>query len=531
MTMRRGGAFPTVWRRVRRNARDPRAAATLGAVVYLTALKWIYPYYEGKIDIIDRLTLLVSAAAFAALPWPRAARVTQRWIAPLYFLGFFLALFVLQTLLFDAPAVLVSVIAAGALLAADRWIPRRIRPVAVGVLCLGLLSLPLWRLEFDTWIAPSVLTGLIVTVLGAPAASFFGWWRSRPALWAAALTLALVMPYFTMAKHMPHERLGRKLAERPYIELLFAPRDPLVPRAYNQLLDPGVEGRLFVMPHKEGAGILALNPDGSTRFVDTGGQVADTSAVKNGVVYTVRGRTLISIDARTLEVHPLLELGPENPKDHWDTSQAYQVLIDGDDRRLFVSWDLASRQCVVVDLETMAVVARLPQPVYGTCEPVDDDREIVVSGWMPPWWVVTFYDAVTYEPRRTFRHLGSFARNAAYDQARRRLVTLGVLESDLNLRDLETFRRVRTRIIGPGWLTMTVDPKAPLLYLSHYYTGTVRVLNAETLETLTQIRLGSILHNTTVSHDGRYLLAATSAGGFRIDLDAWLAGEGIRRGD
>jgi len=485
---------------LRSNLTDEKFLPALGVGIFLNLTKWIHPYY---------------------------LRFFLKWIFPL-FVAFYAAYYLSFLLLFSVPMTLICLGGALLILLLE-YKPVNVHGPLLRILAsFALLTIPLWMADFDTAIARHVLLGTFVTLGMFLLSSHLRWVRARPVMLTVAFAMALAVPIFTMVKFMPQEAFGKKLARQEHVTYLFSPKLDKLPQAWHQLLDTGVDGRLFVMPHKKGRHITVIEDDGRASRLFVGDRVSDHSVVRDGVVYTVPGNVLTMIDARKLEIKPQVRLSPVSWRTPWHNYVTF-LHMSRDGTRVFSSWD-SGEYCVVTDLSTYENVAWLPQYLFGTCFSFDEGRRILVTELYLLFHEVKVLDGASYELIRSKKFLGFGVHHAAFDPHGRHIITIELLTGRVAALDPETLQIVKSTRLRPGILWVEPDPKVSLIYVSNYFTGVVTALDARTLGRVASVRLGPTLHLTSFSSDGDGLLAATTAGGFRVDLENW-ARKPLRRLD
>jgi len=485
---------------VRSNLTDEKFLPALGVGVFLTLTKWIHPYYIGLADDLDRFCPKVLFVLVVLVPWTWGLRLFLKWVFPL-FVAYYSAYFLGYLSFFSVPLTLICLGGALLVLLLEYKPVNVFGPLFRILASFAVLTIPLWMADFDTVIARRVGLGTFLTLGMFLLSSHLRWVRARPVMLFLTFAIALAVPLFTMVKFMPQERLGKRLALQEHVTYLFSPKLDELPQAYHQLLDTGVDGRLFVMPHKKGRHITVIEADGRVGKLDVGDRVSDHSVVRDGVVYTAPGNVLTTIDARTLEVRRQVRLSPVS----WRTPWHYYVTflhMSRDGTRLFTSWD-SGEYCVVTDLSTYENVAWLPQYLFGTCFSFDEDRRVLVTDLDLPFHEVSVYDGGSYELIRSKKFLGFGVHDAAFDSHGRHIITIELLTGRVTILDPETLEIVKSTRLRPGILWVEPDPKAPLIYVSNYFTGVVDALDTRTLDRVASVRLGRNLHLTSFGNHGR----------------------------
>jgi len=86
--------------------------------------------------------------------------------------------------------------------------------------------------------------------------------------------------------------------------------------------------------------------------------------------------------------------------------------------------------------------------------------------------------------------------------------------------DLDSGGVVRSRFIGPGVRAVSIDARRHRIYVGDYFRGEVRALDADSARETAHWFVGRYLNDLRLTRDGHALLAASTLGVLRIDLES-----------
>ncbi|MDP8257261.1 MAG: hypothetical protein P9M14_16060 [Candidatus Alcyoniella australis] len=148
----------------------------------------------------------------------------------------------------------------------------------------------------------------------------------------------------------------------------------------------------------------------------------------------------------------------------------------------------------------------------------------VGPGDAPYLWTLDAFDGWLHRLDRAGlspagRALAGFVAFAALTDAQRDLVWVALpLRSQVLGFDAQTLKQRVALNVGFGARFLALHPRLPVLFVSEYFSGTLRAVDLESGRTLYAIRLGPLLRGLSISPEGDALYALSLFGTFRVDL-------------
>jgi hypothetical protein len=166
------------------------------------------------------------------------------------------------------------------------------------------------------------------------------------------------------------------------------------------------------------------------------------------------------------------------------------------------------------------VIARLSAPGMVTDDVWPDPvgNQIFVSGTYAVGWQVYTYDKTTLAPRRVYRWFGDIGFHfSTIDPPGRRAYLASTTSGTLRVLDLDTLQPVGQIPLEVGLRNLAFDPVRRLVLISSYFRGNLFVYSPERGEVVGKIFLGPRLRWVQVDAESGQWYATSAAGGFAVD--------------
>lgn len=199
---------------------------------------------------------------------------------------------------------------------------------------------------------------------------------------------------------------------------------------------------------------------------------------------------------------------------------AFETAIDGDTGTLVLLCE-NSHSLLKLDLST---VEQLDTLAFGgansySVELNETARLAYISDWLSPWLTVVDLDRFEVRSRH---NVGFFSFGMVLSPDRRFLYLAKPFPGTVKKLDASTLEQVGSLHAGYGVRDLDIDPAGKILVTANYFDGTVDVIDTVTGEGRGTVRVGSVVRDVLIDSREERVLVSTVCGIKVFDLaDAW----------